>query len=104
MTKNSIDVIKRYYYQCINIVNDVCYTEWKHDECKTLRKILFELTGEEKYSSYDKIWESSLKVNEILDNLVHDAENKEILDKLGSDYDKNGIPYWEKWNKNEKNN
>lgn len=22
--------------------------------------------------------------------------NKELLDRLGSDYDENGIPYWEK--------
>jgi hypothetical protein len=28
--------------------------------------------------------------------------NKEILDRLGSDYDENGIPYWEK-NKNQDN-
>ncbi len=28
-------------------------------------------------------------------------DNKELLDKLGSDYDENGIPYWEKWNKND---
>lgn len=25
-----------------------------------------------------------------------DDEDQEILDKLGSDYDENGIPYWEK--------
>ena len=25
-------------------------------------------------------------------------ENSEILDRLGSDYDENGIPYWEKNN------
>ena len=24
-------------------------------------------------------------------------DNEEILDKLGSDYDDQGIPYWEKW-------
>lgn len=24
-------------------------------------------------------------------------ENKEMLDKLGSDYDKGGVPYWEKY-------
>jgi hypothetical protein len=24
-------------------------------------------------------------------------ENKPILDALGSDFDENGIPYWEKW-------
>ena len=24
-------------------------------------------------------------------------ENKTILDKLGSDYDEDGVPYWDKW-------
>lgn len=28
-------------------------------------------------------------------NRVFD-ENKDLLDKLGSDYDENGVPYWEK--------
>ena len=23
-------------------------------------------------------------------------ENKELLEKLGSDYDENGVPYWDK--------
>jgi hypothetical protein len=27
-------------------------------------------------------------------------ENESILNKLGSDYDENGIPYWEKWKDN----
>ena len=26
-------------------------------------------------------------------------ENKEILEALGSDFDEEGIPYWEKWGK-----
>ena len=25
------------------------------------------------------------------------VENKELLERLGSDYDENGVPYWEKW-------
>lgn len=24
------------------------------------------------------------------------VENKEVLNRLGSDYDENGVPYWEK--------
>ena len=28
-------------------------------------------------------------------------ENAELLERLGSDYDDNGIPYWEKWHKND---
>lgn len=29
-------------------------------------------------------------------------DHKNVLDKLGSDYDEDGIPYWEKWDKDEK--
>lgn len=39
-----------------------------------------------------------------LDWLIEDMfqRNKKILDSIGSDYDEDGVPYWEKWdNKNE---
>jgi hypothetical protein len=29
--------------------------------------------------------------------ILDELKNDPILDKLGSDYDENGIPYWEKW-------
>ena len=29
------------------------------------------------------------------------SENAELLERLGSDYDEDGIPYWEKWHKND---
>lgn len=28
-------------------------------------------------------------------------ENRELLEALGSDYDEEGIPYWEKWGSKE---
>lgn len=28
-------------------------------------------------------------------------QDKEILERLGSDYDEKGIPYWEKWGNKE---
>lgn len=27
----------------------------------------------------------------------NDPEHQELIDRLGSDYDENGIPYWKKW-------
>ena len=30
-----------------------------------------------------------------------DSYTQEMLSRLGSDYDENGVPYWEKWNKND---
>jgi hypothetical protein len=35
------------------------------------------------------------KVVEAIERVFKD--NKELLDKLGSDYDENGKPYWEKY-------
>ena len=29
-------------------------------------------------------------------------ENKKILEALGSDFDEEGVPYWEKWGKVDK--
>ena len=31
-------------------------------------------------------------------------ENEELLKALGSDYDEDGVPYWEKWGKKDKEN
>ena len=31
----------------------------------------------------------------IIQSLLSDPDTKELLDRLGSDYDENGIPYWE---------
>ena len=28
-------------------------------------------------------------------------KNKEVLDRLGSDFDEDGVPYWEKWDGND---
>lgn len=44
-----IEVIKRHYYSCLNVEDHRCATEWKHDECYVLRKILFEITGDSIY-------------------------------------------------------
>jgi len=35
------------------------------------------------------------KVVEAIERVFKD--NKELLDRLGSDYDENGVPYWEKY-------
>ena len=89
MTEDPIDVVKRYYYECLNITDGVCYTEWKHEECRILRNILFELTGEEQYSSYDKVWKSFSKVNELLDEEIENAEKQKSKE------------YWTEWDNNE---
>jgi hypothetical protein len=36
-----------------------------------------------------------------LESAIHILKFDKVLDALGSDYDENGIPYWEKWNTND---
>jgi hypothetical protein len=38
-------------------------------------------------------------MKEVLEELNNDPEHQELMKRLGSDYDENGIPYWEKWEK-----
>jgi len=39
--------------------------------------------------------ERAIKVKQIIEQTL--KENQELLDRLGSDYDSNGVPYWEKY-------
>jgi hypothetical protein len=34
------------------------------------------------------------EIENIIDQIIE--SNKELLERLGSDYDENGVPYWEK--------
>jgi hypothetical protein len=45
------------------------------------------------YKPYLK-WGTVYKLD--LDGMVESLKNDPVLDELGSDYDENGIPYWEK--------
>lgn len=37
--------------KCLNVDNGSCSTEWKHEECATLMRILYDLSGEDRYKS-----------------------------------------------------
>lgn len=41
--------------------------------------------------------ERSYKLKLAIEKMLE--EHKELFEKLGSDYDQNGVPYWEKWKK-----
>ena len=64
--------------------------DWKHNpslSAEDIVKIIREGREEndKKFDTY----------GEYADFIVKD--NQKILDKLGSDYDENGVPYWDKW-------
>ena len=49
-------------------------------------------------AGYWPIWKDGKKVWIPKDEHIKliAEENKELLERLGSDYDENGVPYWEK--------
>jgi len=55
--------------------------------CTKSRRLGYNRLVNEKYG-FDKY------IKRIMD------EDQEILESLGSDFDEEGIPYWEKWGKN----
>ena len=91
-----IDQIIEDYKSCPNIVEYderlYCSTWWRHDDCERLRELLFNITKNNKYTRP----EMRQEVSEAIDYMLTDPNTSEILKRLGSDYDKNGIPYWEK--------
>lgn len=64
--------------------------EWHRPDLdpETIAKIIREgrVENDKKFATYKEYAEYIVK------------ENEEILDKLGSDYDEDGIPYWNKNN------
>ena len=76
-----IQLIKDQYYLCPNIQDDVCYTWWKHDECETLRSLLYTVTKDEKYK------EPLTKLRPSLNEKIYD---KDIIERLKR-MEENGI-------------
>lgn len=69
--------------------------EHNHSECEP---------NEETKSAFQEVLDELRKEREDrFDELIERMfqRNKKILDSLGSDYDEDGIPYWEKWDKDE---
>jgi hypothetical protein len=50
--KAFIDYIDSKLLECPNIENGICHTYWRHDDCRILMDILFELTLEERYRAW----------------------------------------------------
>lgn len=48
-----LSIILAKYNECLNMTDHGCDIEWKHDECRVLREILLEATGEDRYLGYD---------------------------------------------------
>ena len=60
-----ITKIESYLNNCLNVENGNCYTSWKHDDCKVLMDILYDLTKDEKYK--EKEWKFDPKKQTLWD-------------------------------------
>lgn len=49
-----VEKLESYLNKCLNVENGNCNLTWKHDDCKVLMDILYDLTRDEKYA--EKPW------------------------------------------------
>lgn len=77
-----IDQIIKEYKSCINIVEIedrlFCYTWWKHDDCERIRKLLFNITNDDKYT----FPETREEVSKAIEEMLTDPNTSEILRRL----------------------
>ena len=59
--KWSVEKIESYLNKCLNVENGQCSTTWRHDECKTLMDILYDLTEDEKYKEKEWVFDTNQK-------------------------------------------
>ena len=49
-----VEKIELYLNKCLNVENGNCNLTWKHDDCRVLMEILYDITKDEKYA--EKPW------------------------------------------------
>ena len=49
-----VEKIESYLNKCVNVENGICNLTWKHEDCKVLMEILYEITQDNKYK--EKEW------------------------------------------------
>jgi hypothetical protein len=60
-----VEKIESYLNKCLNVENGHCTLTWKHDDCKVLMDILYNLTEDDKYKEVP--WEFNPKQQSIWD-------------------------------------
>jgi hypothetical protein len=92
-----IDQIIEEYRTCPNVEEIdgklYCTVWYKHDDCERLRELLYKITGKDLYT----LPEMRFEVSNALEEILKDRDTHELLRRLGSDYDKDGVPYWHRY-------
>jgi len=94
-TEEIIEIIEKDYLSCANMISAegrvYCYTWYRHEDCERLRLLLYKITNDLKYT-LPKIRQ---EVSEAVEKMFSEPKTVEFLKRLGSDYNKDGKPYWE---------
>jgi hypothetical protein len=94
-SEDIINLIEEEYSSCPNMIASddrlYCYTWYRHDDCERLRLLLYKITNDLKYT----LPNIRKDVSKAVEKMMDDPKMQEFLKRLGSDYDKDGKPYWE---------
>jgi hypothetical protein len=58
----SINVVESYLNKCLNVKDGRCYLTWKHEDCKVLMDILYEMTEDNKYKEEEWLFDPGKKL------------------------------------------
>jgi hypothetical protein len=58
----SINVVESYLNKCLNVKDGRCNLTWKHEDCKVLMDILYEMTEDNKYKEEEWLFDPGKKL------------------------------------------
>ena len=58
----SIDLVESYLNKCLNVKDGRCNLTWKHEDCKVLMDILYEMTEDKKYKEEEWLFDPNQKL------------------------------------------
>jgi hypothetical protein len=59
---HSIKIVELNLNKCLNVENGRCNLTWKHEECKVLMEILYEMTEDNKYKEEEWLFNPNQKL------------------------------------------
>jgi hypothetical protein len=59
---HSINVVESHLNKCLNVKDGRCNMTWRHDHCKSLMDVLYEMTGDNKYKEEEWLFDPGKKL------------------------------------------
>ena len=60
--KWTVNKIESYLNKCLNVKDGQCRLTWKHEDCRVLMEILYEITGDNKYKEAEWLFDPDQKL------------------------------------------